>query len=259
VSGWLKACLLLGGVFALAALAWMAFLPAVVERELRSVTGFDVRVTTLAANPFTGRVVVEGLVANNPPGYPVPDFIELRGVRADIDEFSWIFSDRLVIRELDLDAAKVELVLQGNGRSNAADFAAGFSRPGGAAAAPAVPAPAKPMKYLVRRLHIRLDRLVVADFSGSRKEEKTYDLKIDHTFSDVSNPSQLLVPDVIRSLYPFGADRDMGRLLPGDFGRDLGDALGGAHQVGSKLKDAGKKAGDYLKGFWDKLEQSAKP
>src|SRR5208283_3022457 len=120
----------------------------------------DVRVTTLAANPFTGGVVVEGLVANNPPGYPVPDFVEVRAIRADIDEFSWILSGRLVIRQLDLDAAKVVLVVRGNGRSNAADFAAGFSRAGAAAAAPAGPpqAPAKPMRYLVRRLHIRLDR-----------------------------------------------------------------------------------------------------
>jgi hypothetical protein len=111
----------------------------------------------------------------------------------------------------------------------------------------------------VRKLHIRLDRLVVADFSGPRKDENTYELRIDHTYSNVSNPRQLLVPDVVRSLYPFGAHRDVGRLLPGDFGKALGDALGSAEQAGSKLKDAGKKAGDYLKGLFDKLEQSAKP
>lgn len=260
MSGGLKACLFLGGVFALAALAWMAFLPAVVERELRSLTGFDVRVTALAANPFTGSVLVEGLVASNPPAYPVPDFVEVRSVHADINEFSWFFWDRLVVNELDLDAAKVELVLQGNGRSNAADFAAGFSRGGGAAApAGAPPAPAKPFKYLVRRLHLRLDRLVVADFTGSRRQEKTYELRIDHTYANVSDPRQLLVPDVVRSLYPFGAERDVGRFLPGDFGKALGDALGSAEKVGSKLKETGKKAGDYLKGLFDKLEQSAKP
>jgi len=259
VSRSLKACLLLVGVFAMAALAWMALLPVFVEHALRTTTGFEVRVASLTANPFTGRVVVVGLTASNPPGYPVPDFVELRGLRADIGELSWILSDRLVIDDLDIDAAKVELVLQGDGRSNAADFAAGFSRGGGGARAGAPAAPGKPFKCLVRRLHVRLDRLVVADFSGPRRAEKTYDLRIDHRYSDVSDPRQLLVPDVVRSFYPFGADRDVGRLLPGDFGRALGDALGDAKQVGSKLKDAGKKAGGYLKGLFDKLEQSAKP
>ena len=90
-------------------------------------------------------------------------------------------------------------------------------------------------------------------------EEKDYDLHIDHTFSNVSSPRQLLVPDVVRSLYPFGAHRDVARFLPGEFGTALGDAVGGAAQAGAKLKDAGKKAGDYLKGLLDKLEQSAKP
>src|ERR1019366_8663752 len=195
VSGSVKACLFLGGMFALAALAWMAFLPAVVEHELHAVTGFNVRITSLAANPFTGRVVVGGLSAGNPPGYPEPDFVELRGLRADIDEFSWVFTGRLVVNELDLDAAKGELVLQANGKSNASEFAGAFSRSGAGAAAGAPPAPSKPFKYLVRKLRIRLDRVVVAAFSGSRKDERTYDLRIDHNFSNVTDPRQLLVPD----------------------------------------------------------------
>ena len=94
MSGIAKACLLLGGLFALAALAWMAFLPAIVEGELRAATGFDFRITVLAANPFTGRVVVRGLAARNPPAYLSPDFVVLRELRADVDVFSWVFTDR---------------------------------------------------------------------------------------------------------------------------------------------------------------------
>lgn len=259
MSGSLKACLVLGGLFALAALAWMAFLPAVVAHELRAVTGFDVRVETLAANPFSGRVDAEGVTAANPPGYPVPDFVELRRLHAVIDEFSWVFSQTIVIEELDVDAAKVELVLRGNGESNAGEFAAAFSRRGATAAPGQGASPAKPTRYLVRRLHLRLDRLVVADFSGGRTGERSYDLRIDHTYRDVSDPRQLLVPDVVRSLYSIGVHRDVDRLLPGDFGKALGDALGNAQQLGSKLREAGRKAGGILRGMLDKLEQSAKP
>jgi hypothetical protein len=259
LSGAAKACLILGGLFALAALAWMVFLPSVVERELRSATGFDVRVAILAANPFTGRVVARGLLAHKPPEYPVPDFVDLRELRVEASIFSWVFTDRIVFDEIYADAAKLELVRQHNGRSNAGDFIAAFSRsrdngPGAAAALPS-----KPTQYLIRRLRIRLDQLVIADYSGAKPDETTYKLNIDHTFSNVSKARQLLVPEVVRSLDSFGLHHDAAKLLPGDFGLALADALGGAARVGGKLRDAGQKTGEYLKGLLDKLEQSAKP
>jgi len=255
-----KACLLLGGLFALGALAWMAFLPALVEGELRSVTGFDVRVAVLAANPFTGRVLARGLAAKNPPGYPTPDFVTLRELKADVNVFSWIFTDRIVINELDVDAEKVVIVRQRGGKSNAGDFAAAFSRGGGApSGGPAAAAPRGPARYLIRKLHIRLGQLVIADYSGPRPDGSSYDLNIDHTYVNVSSARQLLVPEVVRSLTSFGLHHDAAQLLPGDFGRALADAVGGAADVGAKLKDAGQKAGKYLKGLFDKLEQSGKP
>jgi hypothetical protein len=61
----------------------------------------------LRADPFTGRVIVRGLSATNPPGsYPLPDFVELRELRADVNVFSWIFSGRIVVNELDVDLGR---------------------------------------------------------------------------------------------------------------------------------------------------------
>ena len=231
MSGTAKALFLLGGLFALAALAWMAFLPAVVEGELRAATGFDVRIAVLAANPFTGRVVARGLAARNPPDYPSPDFVTLRELTADVNVFSWIFADRIVINELDVNAEKVVIIRQRGGKSNAGEFIAAFSK--GGAAAPGG--------------------------QGSKPDQSSYDLNIDHTYSNVSSARQLLVPEVVRSLTSFGLRHDTAQLLPGDFGRALAEAVGGTADVEAKLKDAGQKAGKYLKGLFDKLEQSAKP
>jgi hypothetical protein len=241
----------------MAALAWMAFLPAVVGHELRSVTGFDTRVSVLSANPFTGRVLVRGFVARNPPQYPAPDFIELRELRADVNVFSWIFTKRTVINELDLNIEKIEIVRRSDKTTNAGEFASAFSRGGAKAAAPA--APAQPSRYIVKWLRIRLERIVVADYSGSKVDEKKYDLHLDHTYTNVTDMRQLVVPDVVKTLYSFGLHHDFAQLLPGDFGVALGDAFDGVADVGSKLKDAGKKAGSYVKGLFDKLEQSPKP
>lgn len=248
-----KAGLLLGGIFALFALAWMLFLPVVAERELRAVTGFDFHVAVLSANPFTGRVVVRGLTARNPPGYPEPDFAEVRAVRADVRVFSWLFSDQIVIDELDVDISKVELVRQHDGKTNAGDFMAAVSG-GGANSAPRATE-----RFLVRRLHLNFDRLVVADYSGSKLDERTYNLHIDETFNDVSDTRQLLVPAVVQRLHSFGLHHDVARLLPGEFGKALAGAVGSAATVGAKVKDATVKTGSLIEGVLDKLEQKPNP
>lgn len=252
-----KACLYLGGLLALGALAWMAFLPLAAEHELSAVSGFDFHMEVLAVNPFTGSVVVRGLVAKNPSAYPAPLFIVVRSLRARVAVFSWIFSGRIVIEDLDIDIAKVELVRLHGGRTNTGDFMAAFGRTASPGAASA--APGKPAAYLIRKLHLRFDQLVVADYSGSGKDEKSYDLHIDQEFTDISNPAQLLIPSVVRNLTTFGLHHDVEGMLPGDFGKALAGAVSGATTVGMKLKDATVDAGSYLKGVLDKLEQKAKP
>jgi hypothetical protein len=259
VSRAAKACLFFGGVLALVALSWMLFLPAVVERELSSVTGFDFRVAVLTANPFTGRVVVRGLAVNNPPGCPTRDFVQLRELRASVEVFSLIWSDQIVVDDIDLDIGKISLVRLHDGTTNAGAFMAAFRRRGAAPAAQAAPSsPRKPTRYLVRKLHLRIDQLIVADYSGSKLDEKAYGLNIDQTYIDVTGPGQLLVPGVLTSLHAFGLRHDVARLLPGDFGNALAAAVGGASQVGTEVKDAAKKTGEMLKGMLDKLEQTPK-
>lgn len=256
MSGTAKACFFLAGVFALLALAWMALLPWLLEYELRAATGFDFHVAVLSANPFTGRVVVRGLTASNPPGYPAPDFVQLRELRAEVRVFSWVFSDRIIIDTLDLDVGKIELVRRSDGTTNAGEFMAAFAGHGSGPAGAATHS--KPLKYVVRSLRLRVDQLVVADFSGSAPDENTYRLNIDQTYSNVADPRDLLVPGVVRSLRDFGLRQDFGRLLPGDFGSALTAAIGGAAHIGTKVEDAGKKAKEYMKGLLDKLEQSPK-
>jgi hypothetical protein len=253
LKGSTKACLVIGVLFAALSLAWMVFLPRVVEHALRSTTGFDIRLAVLKVDPFTGRVVVEGLTAKNPPSYPSPDFFELRQLRADVSIFSWFFSDQFVVNELDVDTAKIALIRQHDGKSNAGDFMAGFS--GGAAR----PETRKPRRYLVKRLHIRLEELYVADYTGMATDKKVYKLNIDQTYTNITDPRQLLVPKVVNTLYSFGLHHDFAKLLPGEFGQALADTVGGAAHVGSMLKSAVQKTGDSLKGTLDKLEQSPKP
>jgi hypothetical protein len=249
-----KVCLALGGLFAALSLVWMVCLPRIVERELRTTTGFDVRVAVLKVDPFTGRVVVAGLTAKNPPTYPLADFFVLRELRADVNVLSWFFSDQFVINELDVDTSEIALVRQHDGKSNAGEFMSAFSGGGHRTASTH-----KPRRFLVKKLHIRLEKLYVADYTGMATDKKTYQLNIDQTYTDVTDPRELLVPGVVRTLYSFGLHHDFAKLLPGPLGQALADTVGGAAHVGTALKAAVQKAGESLKGTIDKLEQSPKP
>jgi hypothetical protein len=127
---------------------------------------------------------------------------------------------------------------------------AGAARGGGGGTAP--PPPRKPLRYLVKKLHLKVQELIVADYTGLATDKKSYKINIDETYTNVTDPKELLVPGVIETLYGFGLHHDIAKLLPGDFGQALADTLGGAANVGSAFKK-------MVKGAFDKLDQSTKP
>lgn len=246
-----KAGLILAFLAAVVSLAWMALLPKYAEHELHEMTGFDVKVKVLSANPFSGRLYIQDLVANNPTGYPSPDFIGVHSLQADVDVLSLVFGDEARLGGLDLNVGTLCVIRRHDGRTNVGDCAAALSPP----RAPG----ARPARFLIKHLHIRLESLVVEDDTGSKPDRKTYNLNIDHTYNNVTDARQLLVPDVVHTLYAFGLHHDTASLLPGDFGVALATAVDGVAAVGSKVKGVTSKAGEYFKGLFDKLEHSPKP
>lgn len=247
----------LAALLGVAALCWVLLLPAVVEHELRSITGFNFKVAVLRVNPFSGRVVVRGLAATNPSDFPKPDFIVLRELDAQIELFALLKGEHVVDNFL-VDVETVELVRRHDGKTNAGVFMAAFSPPKTETPA-GPPAPAAPTTpYLVKHLHIILDKLVIADYTGAKPQEKTYGLHIDRIYNNVSSARQLLVPDVMQTLHSFGLHQKIASLLPGELGKTLATAIGGAAAVESGVKDAVKNAGEGIKGFFEKLDQTPK-
>lgn len=252
------------------ALGWMMFLPAIVTTQIRARTGFDVKVASLACNAFTGRLTVRGLVLSNPGSFPMGDFVELREFALEADVGSLV-SERLVLDELRLDVRKVTLVRRADGRSNAEVFqqnlfGASQATPAAtgeptAGAPPRPVAPAGPeRKFLIRRLTLRFEQLVLADHSEAKPAVQEYKLGLDQRYENVTDTRQLLVPEVLRRLAAENLGPALSRLVPGDFGRALGDKARDAGARGSEiLKDAGAQASELLKGLREKLEESRKP
>ena len=253
---------------ALGALAWMLLLPVYVTSQLQSRTGFDASVASLSCNPITGRLMIRGLVLTNPSAFTTGDFLQLREFHAVGDVWS-LFSGRVSLDELTLDVRRVALVRRADGRSNADVFAQNLGiAPAPASKAAATPAPATmaaepppPKKqFLIRRLTLRVDQLVLADYSGVKPDVKEFNLAVDQHYENVTETKQILVPDVLRRVSAENLAPMLGRLAPPDFGRTLGHTVRDAAKTGEALlKDAGEKATDLLRGLREKLEETKKP
>jgi len=121
----------------------------------------------------------------------------------------------------------------------------------GAAEQPAV----KTMQFLIKRLEIRLDKVVVADYAGPTPTVREFDRKFFYSYDNVTDPKQLLAPFALKSLEPVGAA--LKGLIPGDIGKAIGAATANADD--EILKKSADSASDPIKTVVEKLEESQKP
>jgi uncharacterized protein involved in outer membrane biogenesis len=241
----MKLLLLLALVAVLAAAAWVVLLPRLIAGTVRSQTGFELKVDYLRVNPLAGSVSIRGLVLENPPDWPVREFVELRAFRAEVTLLS-LFRDRFEAEEVVLDVARVTLVRERSGRLNAVAFKDAFG-----AGAP-VPPEARPPErgkqpapqFLIRRLAVRIDRITYADHSGRQPVVREYPVAINRELTDVDSVAKLISP-----LYSANV-AVVTEALGGMFAESLALLKG----TGSALKEAGQKAGEAVKGFLDKLK-----
>ncbi len=256
-----KLLVALAVLFAAVALAWMLFLPRLLTSQLRTRTGFDVKVQSLAVNPFAGKVAVRGLLISNPPTFPVHDFIEVREFSANFEMFS-LFSERLVFTSLVVDVPTVTLVMRDGGESNATAFQHNLNPVEQGPPRPAAPdrPPAPPRKFLIRQLTLRAGRLVIIEHADRKPVSHEFHLGLDQSYKDVTNVRQLLSPAALQSLAPVGAALSGLGVIPGELGAAIADSVKGASKSGAGfLKNFGRQAGEKVKGYFDALEESRKP
>ncbi|MDB6094685.1 MAG: hypothetical protein JWM32_2247 [Verrucomicrobia bacterium] len=249
-----KFLVFLAVVFAMFALAWMLFLPVVATAQLRQRTGFDAQVQSLAVNPFSGTVEIRGLVVTNPPTFPVHDFLEVRRFSANAELFS-LFSDRPIFATMEVEVARVTLVRRDAVQTNAASFEQNLAIAGDPAAPSSKP---KALNFLIRRLNVRIDELVISDHSAKVPVVHTYKLALNQSYTDVTGVRQLLAPSTLQSLLPVASA--LKGLLPGALGDAFTDVVKEATKSGAALiRDTSHKAGEKIKGYFDALEESKKP
>ena len=115
--------------------------------------------------------------------------------------------------------------------------------------------PAQPMKFLIRRLDVRLEKVIVVDYTTATPTVREFDRKLYYTYNDVTDPKQLLAPFALKSLEAVGAA--IRGLIPGGIGKALGAVTKTNDQ--QIVKKTGEPAEDPLKTVIEKLEETPKP
>jgi hypothetical protein len=247
-----KLLLFFAVLFALIAVAWMLFLPSILKSVVQKRTGFDVQIAKMAVNPFKGDVSVEGLVINNPSGWPSRDFIDVREFKANTDLWSLIGGKRPIIDEAVVNVALVAVVTDSQKKTNLQLFQERIAGPKDEKQKKQEP-PAK-LEFLIRKLHLRFSKVQLADYSGGKAKPsiREMNLNIDRHYTDVTDAKQI-VTGAIPGIGAIGSA--LSALVPGALGKAIGGAMNEPVEL---LKGTGRKAGDFFKGMIEKLEESPK-
>jgi len=114
-----------------------------------------------------------------------------------------------------------------------------------------------PAKFLIRRLNVRLEKVIIADYTTPTPTVKEFDRKFYYTYNDVSDPKQLLAPFVLKPLESVG--EAIRGLIPGEIGKAFGAVTKTAEEEPVAKKKPNVPAEDPLKTVVEKLEETPKP
>jgi hypothetical protein len=255
--------------FALAAtftLMWMLLLPSIVTGLIKKRTGFDATVDRLYLNPFTASVYVSQLKINNPDTFPQDDFVSVNEFKTAV-ELNSVFSDRVVVKDAVFDVAFIAVVKNAQGQTNVDVFKAGVQaanpdeKPPAQDNPPAPAAPANkapPKQFLIRHLVVKLDKIIIADYSGSEPKVHEIPVNINRTFTDVTDLKQISVP-LLADLSVAGAGKFANNLLNLIIPAPILEQLGVVTKnTGGILQGTGQKTKDLFKGLFDSLEEKPK-
>lgn len=245
-------------------LLWILLLPSLVTGMIKKRTGFDATVSSLYANPFTASINIRGLEIDNPDTFPRKDFVVVNQFRTVVQPGS-LFSNRIVVDNAVFDVALIAMVKNAEGETNVHVFETGVAGPppeksqSGQEQKPPPPQEKKPPKqFLIRHLVVKLDKIIIADYSGPTPRVKEVPLNINHTFDNVTDLKQIsgpLIADLsLAGVGNFAGDV-LGLVIPAPILESLGVVTKG---TGGILQQTGKKTTDFIRGLFDSLEEKQK-
>ena len=203
---WARCCLALLLLLAAGYLARNLLVRKGMEAAVTEATGFPLAVDRFDLGVLRTRVEIDGMRLSNPPGFEDPRCLDVPRVVADVDLPS-VFSERLHIEEIVVSVREVVVVRNAAGETNL-DRLSALGKDGGEEAPEGKPggAPAarkKPVRWRCDRLHLKMDRVVLLDWTKARNgkpKEEAWKVAIDEEFRNLRSPRQVMRLIVLKVL-----------------------------------------------------------
>lgn len=245
-------------IAAVAALAWMIFLPRVITSSASELTGFPMRLGSLHANPFTGAFHGESLVMRNPAEWGGDALAEMGEVSGQMDIMS-LRSKTAVVEDLTIQIDRLVIKVNAEGRTNVEALGNRFSL---VAPPEQIEMPQyatagffgggeKTEAVLIERLVLRIGTIEIHDQGTAPVSRITDELNYEHTYTDVRRYEQLITPQLLGRLAKSPATLRV-LLSSGLLGGAAGNDSGGINQLFERASGA---VNSFLQG----LEQTGKP
>jgi hypothetical protein len=234
----------------------------VVEKAASSTLGVPVTIKNISLALLRGKVEIQGLVVNNPPGYANPTLFELGDGVVNLDIGS-LMSDTIKIDLIKLDNTKLTIEQKGltNNLKEILD-----KLPKGGQKEPAQPKTEKPGKNLViTKLEITGTN-VQAKLLPVPGKSDTVSLKLDPIIMEnLGTNSKLSVASLVEkvmSALATGVAKQAGGLLPDDMVKGIGSSLDKTAELGKdalkSTTEAGKSTVEGIKGIFGGKKETPK-
>jgi hypothetical protein len=209
---------------AMLSLGWIMLLPGLFTSVIQNRTGFPAKIDYFYANPFTSEVRMRGLAIMNPAGFAAADCLEVHQFTAKADLFS-LLGGAPVLDMSTIDVTRVTVVTNADGVTNldlmsrkfVSDSGLKPNAGGKSLAASRTPAPS-PFQFLVRKLDIRLNEVVLKDERQGKTAQLVHSLGFKRSYNDVTPETKFnadLPEDVV------AAGKEVGERVSGGLKRVL--------------------------------------
>jgi hypothetical protein len=181
---------------AMLTLCWMVLLPGLFMSVIQERTGFPAKIDYFYANPFTSEVRMRGLAIMNPAGFASPDCLEVHQFTAKADLFS-LLGGAPVLDMSTIDVTRITVVTNAEGITNldlvSRKFVSDSVRKPSAGSksleASRTPSPT-PFQFLVRKLDIRLNEVVLKDERQGKSAQLVHSLAFKRSYNDVTRETR---------------------------------------------------------------------
>jgi hypothetical protein len=226
----------------------------VVEKAASSTLGVPVTVKSISLALLRGKVEIQGLVVNNPPGYANPTLFELGDGVVNLDIGS-LMSDTIKIQLIKLDNTKLTIEQKGL-TNNLKEILDKLPKEEKKEPAPKTEKPGK--NLTITRLEITGTN-VQAKLLPVPGKSDTISLKLDPIIMEnLGTDSKLSVASLVgkvMSALATGVAKQAGGVLPDDMVKGIGSSFDKTAELG---KEAGKGVVEGVKGLFGGKKEAPK-